>query len=394
MTETGCQAGLANRGQTVTDPTIFSAELTDGTITAHVDSSLMPPDDLFGFAQRINPKRSFLFVSKVLGRHVPVRPSVMRQTFDLLASQIPADLPGPILFIGMAETAIGLGAGVHRQFRQLTGRKDALYICTTRHDLGLPLVCGFQEEHSHATGHLVHEPINQELRNLLYDAHSLVLVDDEASTGKTFGNLFSALPASIRNNIRKTVLVTLTDWSDGAARSRISGDVSTVSLLNGRFSWKPNGLPATAAVIPVAQPSAVPPISPDVSLDWARLGIKDHQLMIDASAAEHGATLVLGTGEHVWQPFLLAEKLEQAGADVFYSSVTRSPISIGHMIRSRVSFVDNYGGHVPNYLYNIDPPAYEKIVLCSETDATCVSQTLIEALGHPVIVTSANQTQN
>jgi hypothetical protein len=354
----------------------------------------MPPKDLFGFAQRINPKRSFLFVSKVLGRHVPARPSAMRQTFDLLASQIPEDLPGPVLFIGMAETAVGLGAGVHRQFRRLTGRSDAVYICTTRHNLGLPLICEFQEEHSHATGHLIHEPVNQEFRDLVYAARSLVLVDDEASTGKTFGNLFSALPASIRNNIRKTVLVTLTDWSDGAARSRVSGDVSTISLLNGRFSWKPNAQPAVAAVIPVAEPSLVSPISPEISLDWARLGVRDHLLMIEASAAEHGTTLVLGTGEHVWQPFLLAEKLEQAGADVFYSSVTRSPISIGHMIRSRVSFVDNYGGHVPNYLYNIDPPAYQKIVLCSETDATHVSRTLIEALGNPVIVTSVSQTQN
>ena len=30
--------------------------------------------DLLGFAQRINPKRAFLFVSKVLGRHIPVAP--------------------------------------------------------------------------------------------------------------------------------------------------------------------------------------------------------------------------------------------------------------------------------------------------------------------------------
>lgn len=31
-------------------------------------------EDLLGFAQRINPKRAFLFVSKVLGRHIPVAP--------------------------------------------------------------------------------------------------------------------------------------------------------------------------------------------------------------------------------------------------------------------------------------------------------------------------------
>ena len=38
-------------------------------------------EDLLGFAQRINPKRAFLFVSKVLGRHIPVAPSIMRGAF-------------------------------------------------------------------------------------------------------------------------------------------------------------------------------------------------------------------------------------------------------------------------------------------------------------------------
>ncbi len=67
-------------------------------------------DDLFDIAERRNPKRAFLFVSKVLGRHIPVPPSVMRQAYRQLASQFPATLTGPVLFIGMAETAVGLGA--------------------------------------------------------------------------------------------------------------------------------------------------------------------------------------------------------------------------------------------------------------------------------------------
>jgi membrane protease subunit (stomatin/prohibitin family) len=71
-------------------------------------------DDLLGFAERINPKRAFLFVSKVLGRHIPVSPDKMRQAFTQLATLIPDDLPEPIVVIGMAETAVGLSAGVHQ----------------------------------------------------------------------------------------------------------------------------------------------------------------------------------------------------------------------------------------------------------------------------------------
>jgi len=75
-------------------------------------------EDLLGFAQRINPKRAFLFVSKVLGRHIPVAPSTMRNAFTDLADLVPSDLAEPVLVIGMAETAVGLSAGVHQALQR------------------------------------------------------------------------------------------------------------------------------------------------------------------------------------------------------------------------------------------------------------------------------------
>src|SRR5690606_31574880 len=88
-------------------------------------------EDLLGFAQRINPKRAFLFVSKVLGRHIPVAPSIMRHAFTDLANFVPDDLPEPILVIGMAETAVGLSAGVHQALQ--TRYPNALLLNSTRH---------------------------------------------------------------------------------------------------------------------------------------------------------------------------------------------------------------------------------------------------------------------
>ena len=92
----------------------LSADLLRGRLSVRVTSADSSPEALFGFAERRNPKRAFLFVSIVLGRHIPVAPSVMQASFESLATKIPSDLPGPVLFIGMAETAVGLGAGVHR----------------------------------------------------------------------------------------------------------------------------------------------------------------------------------------------------------------------------------------------------------------------------------------
>src|SRR3546814_15177903 len=72
----------------------LSAQLMRGRLDVTVDASQIDPGSLFGFAERRNPKRAFLFVSKVLGRHVPVRPSIMNASFHSLAAQIPEDLPG------------------------------------------------------------------------------------------------------------------------------------------------------------------------------------------------------------------------------------------------------------------------------------------------------------
>ncbi|WP_183146509.1 phosphoribosyltransferase domain-containing protein, partial [Pseudomonas syringae] len=59
------------------NPTKLRADLLRGRLDVSVDSSTIAPDSLFGFAERRNPKRAFLFVSRVLGRHIPARPSVM-----------------------------------------------------------------------------------------------------------------------------------------------------------------------------------------------------------------------------------------------------------------------------------------------------------------------------
>ena len=73
----------------------------------------MPLEQLCGFAARRNPRRGFLFVSRVLGRHLPTRPRVMRDAQLRLARRIPVDLPGPVVVLGLAETAIALAQGVH-----------------------------------------------------------------------------------------------------------------------------------------------------------------------------------------------------------------------------------------------------------------------------------------
>ncbi|NNG65057.1 phosphoribosyltransferase, partial [Pseudomonas fragi] len=90
-----------NSGNPMTGSKALHANLKRGRLDVEVNASTFDPQALFSFAERRNPKRAFLFVSRVLGRHIPARPSLMAASFNALAAKIPADLPGPVLVIGM-----------------------------------------------------------------------------------------------------------------------------------------------------------------------------------------------------------------------------------------------------------------------------------------------------
>lgn len=364
----------------VNDETVYRRTLSCGTIqvTGRPQNFLL--EDLFDIAERRNPKRAFLFVSKVLGRHIPVSPSVMRQVYRQLAEQIPEGLTGPVLVIGMAETAVGLGAGVFDELRHRFS--ESVYLTSTRHPINGELLCEFKEEHSHATDHLIYLPDDPEMRRRVCEARTIVLVDDEATTGNTFINLLAALRGTHRlANLEQVVTVTLTDWSGDALTKRSSLPVTPVSLVTGHWQWTPN-------------PDAPVPVMPSVNVtlrgavpvtgkqSWGRLG-----MMVPArDLGRHIVTfpgervLVLGTGEFVWEPFLLSERLEAEGASVHYSSTTRSPIATGFAIQSAIAFTDNYGLGIPNFVYNVAHQTFDRILLCTETPAESVDQQLLSAL--------------
>ncbi|MCW2716870.1 phosphoribosyltransferase family protein [Pseudonocardia sp.] len=178
---------------------------------------------LLGLALRRNPKRAQLLVSRVLGKHVPTDPRLVRATGLLLggladdvladrpARELPVDLlhravagdpvsaqalhtdaqrsVGPTadaVVLGFAETATALGHCVAE------GLGGATYLHSTRRLVpGIAPAGGFTEEHSHATDHLLlpHDPA------ILTDGRPLVLVDDELSTGRTVLNTITALHA-------------------------------------------------------------------------------------------------------------------------------------------------------------------------------------------------------
>ena len=304
----------------------------------------------------------------------------MRAVYRQLAEQFPPLSDGPVLFIGMAETAVGLGAGVFDEVRQRVS--EPVYLTSTRHPQQADLLCEFKENHSHATDHLIYLPDDAQLRQRVLNARTLVMIDDEATTGNTFINLLDAL----RNDgglkqIEQVIAVTLTDWSGDALPACCPVPVRSVSLVQGDWHWQQDpdaALPPMPAV--ALNDAATVPITGKQS--WGRLGMAapagDLGRAIQAQPGEK--ILVLGSSEFVWEPFLLAERLAAQGAEVKYSSTTRSPIATGFAIESAIAFGDNYGLGIANFVYNVAHQHFDRILLCIETPIDSVDPLLTTAL--------------
>ena len=366
---------------------MIEIELQRGVLSLQPnDNSHWKWQDLLGFAERINPKRAFLFVSKVLGRHIPVSPHIMRHAFTDLAKLVPDDLPEPVLVIGMAETAVGLGAGVHQVLQQRY--PEAIYVTTTRHPVhGAPLLARFLEEHSHAQDQLLYGSPDAELQQQILNSKSIVLVDDEASTGKTFVNLIHALQQAGLNQISHVVTATLADWSSGIHIADLN--CQSVALMTGKWQWRDAEHPIQINM-PKVDTVAFGAFATLAEPTWGRLPIQDSGAHIRLAVQPDERILVLGSGEYVWSSFLLAEYLQQQGADVKFSAITRSPIAVGHAIQSALAFSDNYGLGIQNFVYNINPLEYDRILITVETVADSVAKSLLEALPNAEVISAVD----
>lgn len=366
-------------------------DLSRGRITVSVKNhhEAWDLDSLLDFAERINPKRAFLFVSKVLGKHIPVKPSIMKHSYESLVTLIPKDLPRPLTVVGMAETAVCLGAGVYRELKDTYGN-DAVFVTTTRHpEKELPVLSEFLEEHSHAQDQLIYGSNDPELHNKILGSKTLILVDDEISTGKTFKNLIKSLVESGLDYVERIILVSLVNWNDGnLEETYLNIPIQTVALINGNWEWIPNNTPMSQ-MMPNVNTTAQGEYEIIAPTAWGRkpsyLEIQSTHLIKPIRPNEK--ILVLGSCEYLWIPFLIAEQLEKNGADVYFSSTTRSPIMQGQAINSICTFKDNYGLGITNYAYNVKDKDFDRVLLVIETTKSSVDPILFEEINNLEIVT-------
>ncbi len=240
----------------------------------------LPMELIFSVGARINKKRRFLFVSKVLGKHIPVTnvnslltgallaytfldeycstlvspgkdTTTCRKQADKIVDSIvsckhgktlwkelienPISLNGNFLFLAFAETATALGHSIFSCF------DNASFIHTTREDIvGFDNRIVFEEEHSHATSHRVY-PVDPEM---LKSDSPIVLVDDEISTGRTVLNIIKELDKIHKR--KEYVVLSILDFRSNADieylqefEKEYSLKVRFISLVSGQFKVAP-----------------------------------------------------------------------------------------------------------------------------------------------------------
>lgn len=385
----------------------------------------IPLEELFTMAARINKKRSFLFVSKVLGKHLPIQPQKGLLIPALLAARyaesirelncgvteslvrnfgqkekdfqsvsfIPKSV-NPVV-IGFAETATSLGHAFFDCF------EEAHYFHTTREEIDHLTPCiTFEEEHSHATSHRCYIPID-----LIDNQREIILVDDEMTTGKTAINIIQSIQSLFPR--KEYTVVSILDWRSEENHQQFTHlertlgiKINVVSLLSGKvhvneigklheLQNQPDTYKEITTSFEVVSLSAffekefddigtrIPYIK-----ETGRFGIESkNNLFLDQKIKDAadvlrqcrtGAkTLCLGSGEFMYIPMKLAAVM---GKNVFYQSTTRSPIYIqnikGYGARHGISFPNPEDQAVAHFVYNIPPGVYDELFVFFEREVS------------------------
>ena len=373
-------------------------ELPTGQLTVEGDVEKMM--SLCGFGARQNPKRGFLIVSKVLGKHYPSSVESMDKVHRDLAMQLQDAVIGSSCFVGLAETAVGLAHGVYERYLSMTPNR-ACFIHSTRYRLSGYENMYFEESHSHAPNQLLHLPEQGTVsRNTFDSADTLVLLDDEISTGKTLTNL-SLSYLDHNPQVKRIVWVSLTDFSNNSVEQINGVPVISLCLFKGSYSFEPDPTLRTMKL-----PEGVAgndTLKDDVChLGFGRVGISD-DLNLDLSnlqdwlktVNEDDVVLVVGSGECMHPAFLLAREIQRHnrlnGVEVFTQSTTRSPAMVYGAIGCKLEGKDTYGEGITNYLYNVKPGTYDKVLFVTE-NANSESAKEWAALLHASLCSFDNRT--
>lgn len=356
-------------------------------------------EDVLRIAKRNhNKKRQYLLVNPLQGKHVPVNPADCLNMMHEFGNQLYTEFPDIGLIIGFAETATAIGAVI-------AAMKNANYITTTREEIGSNTI-EFKEEHSHA----VEQQISTENLDKLFESNTIVLIDDELSTGKTVLNIIAALKEEypILNNKKIIAASLINRMSDeDLVRFNKAGIECRwlVKIENDSYDFVNELEASDPEEVPEYKRDRGPVLFYSSIDDDVRTGVlskdykhsikNENQKIIDKLHIRRtDKILVLGTEEYMYPAILFAKQLSKLSNEVKMHATTRSPISISkekdYPIRNGYKLHSFYDTDRTTYLYNVD--FYDKVFVV--TDSKNLDATLLAIKDIQNIFGSYNQCEN
>ena len=324
-----------------------------------------------------NSKRNYLIVDSIQGKHIPAVPADVLKLFSELAGQLKNEYENQkIIFIGFAETATAVGAGVACCF------EGSYYIHTTREvdNDAIPVV-QFKEEHSHAVEQLLYcDNWNQ----ISSQADRIVFVEDEITTGKTILNFVNEL---IRNKkVKPEMKFSACSILNGMTDER-KKEMSDNGL---DFFWlvRLHATPDSDCVYTFDEESHCrkqqnykliktdgrinPRFGTDTSayIDACR---KLSQKIINKIDADNKKIAVIGTEECMFPAIFTGAEIMKKTSAVYVRthSTTRSPIvaetTDGYPLRSRYQVESLYESDRRTFIYNSDDK-YDLVIIVTDTN--------------------------
>lgn len=331
-------------------------QLSQGYLRLTVEKEVEPFETLLGIGERINPKRPFMFVSKVTGRYVPTSLGEMIRVSSLLGAQVPKDLlTGNVTLLSLSETALGLGSLVHKYFKD-EGMK-VLNAFTSRHMIAAPIMSKFEEPHSHLPVHYVYKSYDEEVNKHMASTDTLILVDDEITTGNTLLNLYKSLNLK---SVKRLIILTLADWSPDSVFELEGIDVVKFSLIGGTYKWYPEtsaapvDLPYDPTILHKQENLIT--VSPHSTRLPSFVGLKVRppssgrfRLPFDS---EQKDLLCIYYNEMLPQAIeaILHDRPQDLN-NVYFMAASSSPLEVGRDIQSKIE-LPGYYSDIPVYLYN------------------------------------------
>ncbi len=328
-------------------------------------------EDLFSLAGRVNnQKRTYLLVNPLQAKHVPVSPAKTIRMCKALAKKLPASCRElPTLLIGFAETATAIGAILAKELGE-----QCSYLTTTREqfDAEQPFLY-FSEVHSHATEQKL---CTDRLEDMLRGAKTIILLDDELTTGNTILNLLGCLAPYLSADCRM-VSASVINRMNAASREKFAQRGVEIAALcysedtdatEAEYTAKTTNLNAQAAmpcadgVLPqiLRVPFASMPRKGVHTVAYADECAAVAQAILPLIPKKDGARiLILGT-EECMAPAIWAGAVieQQTGCQVRCHATTRSPIAIcdrdGYPAKNGVQLKSLYDPSRVTYLYNLD----------------------------------------